>query len=230
MWIFLAVQFLFLIGYVAGNVAFPKPLSPEEEEKCLKKMAMGDEDARNELIERNMRLVAHIVRKYTQQSCNWEADDLISVGSIGLIKGLETFREDRNVKLSTYLARCIENEILMLLRSEKKTRNDISLQDPIGQDGEGNELTLIDILVYEDEDVTERLDRKINRKRILDCVKEVLDEREQKVILYRYGFDSGEGLTQRETAQKLGVSRSYISRIEKKALEKLRRSGRLQEE
>lgn len=227
MWFFLALQFLFLVGYVAGNVAFPKPLSQEEEEKCLLRMRQGDEDARNELIEHNMRLVAHIVRKYNQQSSYWEGDDLISVGSIGLIKGLETFREDKKTKLSTYLARCIENEIRMLLRSEKKTLNDVSLQDPIGQDGEGNELTLIDILEYESEDVTEQLDRKINRKRILDCIKGVLDEREQKVILYRYGFDGGEGLTQRETAQKLGVSRSYISRIEKKALEKLRDSRRL---
>ena len=147
MWILLALQFLFLIGYVAGSVAFPKPLSPEEEEECLRKMRQGDREARDELIERNMRLVAHIVRKYSSQGkCgSWETDDLISVGSIGLMKGISTYREDKCTRLSTYLARCIENEILMLLRSDKKIKNEVSLQDPIGQDGEGNTLTLMDV-------------------------------------------------------------------------------------
>ena len=147
MWIILALQFLFLIGYVAGSVAFPKPLTPEEEEDCLRRMRQGDEEARNELIERNMRLVAHIVRKYSTQGIGcWETDDLISVGSIGLIKGISTYRPDKNTRLSTYLARCIENELLMLLRSDKKVRNEVSLQDPIGQDKEGNTLTLMDVL------------------------------------------------------------------------------------
>lgn len=222
MWILLAIQFLFLAGYVAGSVAFPKPLSPEEEEACLRRMRQGDAEAKNELIERNMRLVAHIVRKYAGQSNCWETDDLISVGSIGLIKGISTYREDKNTKLSTYLARCIENEILMLLRSDKKMKNEVSLQDPIGQDSEGNTLTLMDVLEYEEEDVLEKLDRGMKRKQILKCMKNVLDEREEKVILYRYGLAGTEAKTQRETAKLLGVSRSYVSRIEKKALEKLK--------
>ena len=225
MWILLALQFLFLIGYVAGSVAFPKPLSPEEEEECLRRMRQGDQEAREELIERNMRLVAHIVRKYSSQGkCgSWEADDLISVGSIGLIKGISTYREDKCTRLSTYLARCIENEILMLLRSDKKTKNEVSLQDPIGQDGEGNTLTLMDVLTYEEEDVLDRLDQRMKYGRVLACMKKVLDEREAKVIVMRYGLEDGEEHTQKETAQVLGVSRSYVSRIEKKALDKLKK-------
>ena len=224
MWLVLALQFLFLIGYVAGSVAFPKPLSPEEEEECLRRMRQGDEGAREELIEHNMRLVAHIVRKYSGISSSWETDDLISVGSIGLIKGISTYREDKNTKLSTYLARCIENEIRMLLRSDKKTRNEVSLQDSIGQDSEGNILTLMDILEYEGEDVNGRLDQSADRRRIMRCMEEALDTREARVIRMRYGLDGGEAHTQRETAAALGYSRSYISRIEKKALEKMRRN------
>ena len=224
MWLVLALQFLFLIGYVAGSVAFPKPLSPEEEEECLRLMRQGDEGAREELIEHNMRLVAHIVRKYSGISSSWETDDLISVGSIGLIKGISTYREDKNTKLSTYLARCIENEIRMLLRSDKKTRNEVSLQDSIGQDSEGNTLTLMDILEDEGEDVNGRLDQSADRRRIMRCMEEVLDTREARVIRMRYGLDGGEARTQRETAAALGYSRSYISRIEKKALEKMRRN------
>ncbi len=224
MWILLAVQFLFLIGYVAGSVAFPKPLSPEEEEECLRRMRQGDSGARDELIERNMRLVAHIVRKYSGQGQgSWEADDLISVGSIGLIKGISTYREDKCTRLSTYLARCIENEILMLLRSDKKTKNEVSLQDPIGQDGEGNTLTLMDVLTYEEEDVLDRLDQRMKYSRVRKCMGKVLDEREKTVIEMRYGLRDGEEHTQKETAKVLGVSRSYVSRIEKKALEKLKK-------
>ncbi len=224
MWILLAVQFLFLIGYVAGSVAFPKPLSPEEEEECLRRMRQGDSGARDELIERNMRLVAHIVRKYSGQGQgSWEADDLISVGSIGLIKGISTYREDKCTRLSTYLARCIENEILMLLRSDKKTKNEVSLQDPIGQDGEGNALTLMDVLTYEEEDVLDRLDQRMKYSRVRKCMGKVLDEREKTVIEMRYGLRDGEEHTQKETAKVLGVSRSYVSRIEKKALEKLKK-------
>lgn len=231
MWIILALQFLFLIGYVAGSVAFPKPLTPEEEEDCLRRMRQGDEEARNELIERNMRLVAHIVRKYSTQGIGcWETDDLISVGSIGLIKGISTYRPDKNTRLSTYLARCIENELLMLLRSDKKVRNEVSLQDPIGQDKEGNTLTLMDVLEYEDEDVLEKLDSRLKRRQILKCMEEVLDEREQKVVMMRYGLDGKEPKTQKETAGVLGVSRSYISRIEKKALEKLKKNLRMENE
>lgn len=231
MWIILALQFLFLIGYVAGSVAFPKPLTPEEEEDCLRRMRQGDEEARNELIERNMRLVAHIVRKYSTQGIGcWETDDLISVGSIGLIKGISTYRPDKNTRLSTYLARCIENELLMLLRSDKKVRNEVSLQDPIGQDKEGNTLTLMDVLEYEDEDVLEKLDSRLKRRQILKCMEEVLDEREQKVVMMRYGLDGKEPKTQKETAGVLGVSRSYISRIEKKALEKLKKNLRIDNE
>lgn len=231
MWMILALQFLFLIGYVAGSVAFPKPLTPEEEEDCLRRMRQGDEEARNELIERNMRLVAHIVRKYSTQGIGcWETDDLISVGSIGLIKGISTYRPDKNTRLSTYLARCIENELLMLLRSDKKVRNEVSLQDPIGQDKEGNTLTLMDVLEYEDEDVLEKLDSRLKRRQILKCMEEVLDEREQKVVMMRYGLDGKEPKTQKETAGVLGVSRSYISRIEKKALEKLKKNLRIDNE
>lgn len=229
--VILALQFLFLIGYVAGSVAFPKPLTPEEEEDCLRRMRQGDEEARNELIERNMRLVAHIVRKYSTQGIGcWETDDLISVGSIGLIKGISTYRPDKNTRLSTYLARCIENELLMLLRSDKKVRNEVSLQDPIGQDKEGNTLTLMDVLEYEDEDVLEKLDSRLKRRQILKCMEEVLDEREQKVVMMRYGLDGKEPKTQKETAGVLGVSRSYISRIEKKALEKLKKNLRIDNE
>ncbi|GIP39516.1 RNA polymerase sigma factor [Paenibacillus sp. J31TS4] len=211
-------ELMLLVSYVKNN-AFPHPLSEEDEMKHLRRMAQGHSDSRNLLIEHNLRLVAHIVKKF--DNTGEDLEDLISIGTIGLIKAIESFSPDKGTKLATFAARCIENEILMHLRSLKKTRKDVSLHDPIGTDKEGNEITLIDILGTEADDVAERVQLKIEKSKIYAHL-DILDEREQEVIRGRFGLDAGgEERTQREIAKELNISRSYVSRIEKRALMKL---------
>ncbi|MFZ3576462.1 RNA polymerase sporulation sigma factor SigK [Virgibacillus sp. DJP39] len=208
---------LFFVSYVK-NHAFPQPLPPDEEAKFIKAMQNGDGHARNMLIEHNLRLVAHIVKKF--ENTGEDMEDLISIGTIGLIKGIESFSPDKGTKLATYAARCIENEILMHLRALKKVKKDVSLHDPIGQDKEGNEISLIDILETESEDVIEYIQLHME----LDKMKKyfsILDEREREVIIYRYGLNNYQEMTQREIAKMLNISRSYVSRIEKRALMKV---------
>ena len=182
-------------------------------------MQSGDAEAREKLIKHNMRLVAHVVKKYSGSA---ETDDLISVGSIGLIKAINTFKKDKGTGLATYTARCIENEILMMLRSNKKHKNDIYLSDPVGSDNEGNELTLMDLLYEKDDVVFHEVDRSIERKRLLDFLKQTLSDREYTVLCLRYGLKGERNYAQREVASFMKISRSYISRIEKKAIEKLK--------
>ncbi|WP_438495759.1 RNA polymerase sporulation sigma factor SigK [Paenibacillus sp. IHBB 3054] len=207
-----------LVSYVRNN-AFPQPLSEQDESKYLGMMAEGDAKARNMLIEHNLRLVAHIVKKF--DNTGEDTEDLISIGTIGLIKAIENYRPNKGTKLATFAARCVENEILMHLRSLKKTRKDVSLHDPIGTDKEGNEITLIDILGSEADDVIKEVDLKIEKSKIYRNL-DILDEREKEVVVGRFGLDTGgEERTQREIAKDLGISRSYVSRIEKRALMKL---------
>ncbi|WJV27960.1 RNA polymerase sporulation sigma factor SigK [Rossellomorea sp. AcN35-11] len=210
-------ELIFLVSYVKNN-AFPQPLSSSDEKKYLRLMAEGDEHARNMLIEHNLRLVAHIVKKF--ENTGEDPEDLISIGTIGLIKAIESYSEGKGTNLATYAARCIENEILMHLRALKKTKKDVSLHDPIGQDKEGNEISLIDILKSESDDVidTIQLSMELEKVRKYICV---LDEREKEVIVGRFGLDLKEEKTQREIAKELGISRSYVSRIEKRALMKM---------
>jgi RNA polymerase sporulation-specific sigma factor len=207
-----------MFAYVGGG-SFQKPLTTEEETKYLSAMYGGDMTARDILIERNMRLVAHIVKKYATNQR--DANELISVGSIGLIKAVNTYRAGKGSKLATYAARCVENEILMFLRNTKKYRNDLSLQESVGVDKEGNEVALEEKLAYEGESVEESVEKR-DETLLLYKKLELLTPRERCIIRLRYGMATGEEVTQREIAKKLGISRSYVSRIEKKALEKLR--------
>ena len=208
---------LFFVSYVK-NHAFPQPLPPDEEAKCIKEMKNGNEEARNKLIEHNLRLVAHIVKKF--ENTGEDMEDLISIGTIGLIKGVESFSVDKGTKLATYAARCIENEILMHLRALKKVKKDVSLQDPIGQDKEGNEISLIDILEAENENIIEYIQLNMEIEKMQKYFS-ILDNREREVIVYRYGLNDYKEMTQREIAKKLNISRSYVSRIEKRALMKV---------
>ncbi|MGZ4033092.1 MAG: RNA polymerase sporulation sigma factor SigK, partial [Tumebacillaceae bacterium] len=196
------------VSYIKNN-AFPQPLSEEDETKHLRLMAAGDENSRNVLVEHNLRLVAHIVKKF--ENTGEDSEDLISIGTIGLIKAIESFSVDKGTKLATYAARCIENEILMHLRSLKKTRKDVSLHDPIGTDKEGNEITLIDVLGTETDEVLDEVQLKLEKLKIYSRLN-LLDEREQEVIRGRFGLPDGEEKTQREIAEELGISRSYVSR------------------
>ncbi|NLW22372.1 MAG: RNA polymerase sporulation sigma factor SigK [Tissierellia bacterium] len=214
--------FLILSGYISGSNSFPKPLSKEEEEYYLKLYAEGDEKARNILIERNLRLVAHIVKKYS--NVGKDIDDLISIGTIGLIKGITTFDMNKGTRLATYAARCIETEILMTIRSNKKSRGDISLQEPIGIDKEGNEISLLDILGSDTDDILDEVHLKLQVKRLYKIINKVLKDRERIIIELRYGLLDGTRRTQREIASMLGISRSYVSRIEKRAIEKLNKA------
>jgi RNA polymerase sporulation-specific sigma factor len=207
---------LFLFAYL-NNQVFPQPLSEVEEKRYLKELREGSEDARNVLVERNLRLVAHVVRKY--ENTGEDMEDLISIGTIGLIKGIKTFDNEKGVKLATYVARCVENEVLMHLRNLKKKRTEVSIYDPIGYDKEGNEIALIDILA-EDNEIVEMVDMKLQGEKILSKI-DVLSDRERQIIEMRYGVFSGYKEPQREIARKMGISRSYVSRIEKRALKKL---------
>lgn len=194
----------------------------EQESECLKKMKNGDLEARNELIERNMRLVAHVAKKY--QNPEDEMEDLISIGTIGLIKAVETYKEDYGSRLATYAARCIDNELLMHFRAKKKTSKEISLYEPIGTDKEGNQIQLLDVVVSEDEDVVELLEQDRKVRRLNEIIPQTLSGRELFIIINRYGLYGKKTMTQREIARKLGISRSYVSRIEKRAIEKLRQA------
>ena len=209
---------IFLMLYLSGGATFPKPLSLAEERYYLEQFQNGDMEARNILIERNLRLVAHIIKKYYATSK--DQDDLISIGTIGLIKGVSTFNHKKGARLATYAARCIENEILMYFRNQKKRQNDVNISDPIEMDGEGNALTFMDV-VYEEESFAEELDLKINCKKLYQFI-EKIPEREKKILIMRYGLYNTTLMTQKQVAAKLGISRSYVSRIETKALERLR--------
>lgn len=209
----------FLVSYVTTHSVFPTPLSPEREAELLEQMEAGSPDARNILIERNLRLVAHIVKKF--DNTGEETDDLISIGTIGLIKAINTFDRHKKTRLATYAARCIENEILMHLRSTKKLRGEVMLHDPIGADKEGNEITLLDVLAA-DHDVAERVERAVEEEAMYRRLHD-LSRREKRVLELRYGLFGGMRKTQREISRALGISRSYVSRIEKRALSKLQR-------
>ena len=208
----------FLMLRLAGG-SFPKPLSAREEREYLEKYAAGDKNARSVLIERNLRLVAHIIKKYYTQSA--EQDDLISIGTIGLIKGISSYKPDKGVRLATYASRCIENEILMYFRSTKKTAGEVSLSESLESD-DGDGLSLLDT-ICDEEDMFESVSRAELCGKVRTVMEETLDGREKQIIAMRYGIGGGKPQTQRETAEKLGISRSYVSRIEKKALGKLRK-------
>jgi len=209
----------FLFGYVTNPNSFPQPLDPEEEAKYLKLYKQGSEEAKNILIERNLRLVAHIVKKYN--SYGNDSDDLISIGTIGLIKAISTFDYEKGTRLATYAARCIENEILMQIRSTKKMQNEVSLQEPIGVDREGNEITLLEVIGNDIDSVLDEVELKLQIKKMYNKMKQVLKSREKTVLELRYGLGPNSSKTQREIARMLGISRSYVSRIEKKAIKKL---------
>ncbi len=200
--------------------AFKKPLSFEEESYYIEKYRQGDMAAKDILIERNLRLVAHVVKKY--QCSGEEMEDLISIGTIGLIKAVLTFDETKGSRLVTYAARCIDNELLMMFRTKKKSSRDVSIYEPIGTDKEGNEISLLDVIEGANDDIADKMDIAQNIKRLYDFVDEVLTEREKEIIVLRYGLTGGEEVTQREIGSILGISRSYVSRIEKRALGKLR--------
>ena len=199
---------------------FEKPLSEEEEKLYLQKYKDGDLEAKNILIEKNMRLVAHMVKKYITNDRNIE--DLLSVGTIGLIKAVNTFNSGKSCRLATYAAKCIDNELLMMLRSEKRKAREVSIYEPIGTDKEGNEISLIEIVKADDVDVVEEYMLRQNISKVFQFIDELLTEREREIIILRYGLFGHEEITQRELATKLNISRSYVSRIEKKALRKLR--------
>lgn len=206
--------------HVKGAGAFPPPLSTEREAELLEKSRNGDNEARNELIEHNLRLVAHIVKKYYNTGA--DQDDMISIGTIGLIKAVSTFNTDKGIHLATYASRCIENEILMFFRNQKKTAQDVFISDPIDTDKDGNTLTLIDVIA-DKSDIADEIDTKIKVEKLRVILPVCLTERERLIIEMRYGLCGREELTQREIAKKLNISRSYVSRIEKSALEKLRK-------
>ncbi|MGI5976372.1 MAG: RNA polymerase sporulation sigma factor SigK [Candidatus Limivicinus sp.] len=217
--ILLLMNGLLLMLRISPGDSFPKPLKADEERKYLELWAQGDMEARNKLVEHNLRLVAHIMKKYYTQTD--DIDDLISIGTIGLIKGINTYRADRGVRLATYASRCIENEILMHFRSQKKSAGDVSLSDALDVDSDGNGLSVMDVVAAED-DMAERIGSEEICRTLKDCVSRELSEREAKIITLRYGLDGRAPRTQRETAELCGISRSYVSRIEKRALLKLR--------
>ena len=210
---------IFVVGYIQSSNLFPEPLSSEEEKNCIERMKNGDDEARNILIERNLRLVAHVSKKYA--TTNIDQDDLISIGTIGLIKGINSFNPDKNIRLATYVARCIENEILMFLRSSKKTKSEVYLNEPIGKDKDDNEVTLMDVLETEEKSVEEEIDLKMKVKKLYQKMKEVLKDREKAILELRFGLNGGKPKTQNEIASMMGISRSYVSRIETKAIGKL---------
>lgn len=206
---------IFWVLHVTGAGSFPRPLTAEEEKDCLERLQNGDQTARNELIEHNLRLVAHIIKKYYSNTN--DQDDLISIGTIGLIKAVNTFDNSKGIRLSSYAARCIENEVLMFFRASKKSAQDVSMNEPIDTDKDGNALTLMDVMATED-NIVDNLDWKIKSEQLKRYILETLSPREQTIIELRYGLNGDLPLTQREVASKLKISRSYVSRIEKKAL------------
>lgn len=212
-------RLFFFTGSVQDGSSYPKPLSAEEEEKYLMLAKEGDKHAKDMLVKHNMRLVAHIVKKYSGAA---ETDDMISVGSIGLIKAINTYQPGRGTRLATYTARCVENEILMLIRAGKKHKNSVSLSDPVGTDKDGNELTLMDLLFEKEDKVFGSVEQTLMQEKFLSAIKQLLNDRETEIICLRYALTGDVPLAQREVAQKLHISRSYVSRIEKRALNKLR--------
>jgi len=217
------IQFLkvavFAVGYISGSNLFPEPLTAQEEKIYLEQLKSGDEDARNILIERNLRLVAHVVKKYANTKV--EQDDLISIGTIGLIKGINSFNVEKGSKLSTYVSRCIDNEILMYLRSTKKLNAEVYLNEPIGKDKDDNVVTLQEVLENNERNIEEEVDLKMKIKKLYKKMGEVLKDRERTIIELRFGLDGRKPKTQHEIADMMGISRSYVSRIETKAIGKL---------
>ncbi len=210
---------LLMLLYIKTQSVYEKPMSSKEEAECIEKIRNGDKDARDKLIGRNLRLVAHIMKKYHINESDY--DDIMSIGTIGLIKAVDSYNAKNGTRFSTYAARCIENEILMYFRSQKKNANLISINDVLDTDKEGNELTLIDI-ISTDDTVTDEVDKKIKIRKIEKTIKERLTERERNIIILRYGLNDKPPKSQQETADILKISRSYVSRIEKKAIEKLK--------
>ena len=213
---------LFLTLRLTGDTgSFPKPLSAGEERMYLERSLAGDLEARNILVEHNLRLVAHIIKKYYTQAA--EQEDLISIGTIGLMKAVDSFRPEYGNKFATYAIRCVDNELLMHLRSKKKQRKEVSMFEPIGTDKEGNQIQLVDVLEFHDKNVADEVTKREQMKKICTFMNDVLSEREAFIIRRRYGIGGNQELTQREIARALGISRSYVSRIEKRALEKLKK-------
>ncbi|MCH5296945.1 MAG: RNA polymerase sporulation sigma factor SigK [Ruminococcus sp.] len=210
----------FFILHVCGSGSFPKPLSEKQEREYLEQAANGSVDARNKLVEHNLRLVAHIIKKY--YGTQGEQDDLVSIGTIGLIKAINTFNMDKNIRLSSYASRCIENEILMHFRYSKKSSQDISLNETIDTDKDGNPLTLLDIMSVDD-NIIDELDMKFNQGKLAQFINEELNEREKQIIIMRYGLNGNKPMTQNSVAKKMNISRSYVSRIETKALKTLKK-------
>ena len=210
---------VFAVGYISGTTLFPEPLSSEEEKKYLEQLTNGDEEARNILIERNLRLVAHVCKKYSNS--NVDQDDLISIGTIGLIKGINSFKADKGARLSTYVSRCIDNEILMMLRSTKKLNAEVYLNEPIGKDKDDNVITLQEVLENEGKSVEDSVDLKMKIKLLYEKMKSILKDRERTILELRFGLDGHKPKTQIEIAEQMGISRSYVSRIETKAINKL---------
>lgn len=211
----------YLMLHIQNAGSFPKPLSAKEEREALQRLKEGDAEARDLLVEHNLRLVVHIIKKY--YSSYSDQDDLISIGTIGLIKGVNSFNAEKGTRLATYAARCVENEILMYFRNQKKSSQDISMSEPIDTDSEGNPLTLSDI-IFTDDTISDDIDKKMKIEKLRRCINAMPDSREKEIIIRRYGLNGCFPLTQREIADKLHISRSYVSRIEKKAIEDLRKS------
>ena len=210
---------ILVVGYIQSSNLFPEPLTQAEKTLYLKQLKEGNEEARNILIERNLRLVAHVAKKYS--TSNVDTDDLISIGSIGLIKGINSFNVDKGSKLSTYISRCIDNEILMYLRSTKKLQNEVYLNDTIGEDKDSNVVTLQEVLVADEKTIDEQVDLKLQIKKLYGKISSILKDRERTIINLRFGLDGNKPKTQNEIAQEMGISRSYVSRIETKAIGKL---------
>lgn len=208
-----------MFGYITGTNLFPEPLTPEEEKIAIDRLANGDEEARNLLIERNLRLVVHVCKKYA--NTNIDQDDLLSIGTIGLIKGVNSFKPEKGSKLSTYVSKCVDNEILMMLRSTKKLNAEVHLNEPIGKDKDDNVITLEEVLENDDKCLDDVVDTKMKIKKMYNKIKDVLKDREKTIIELRFGLRGGKPKTQKEIAKMMGISRSYVSRIETKAIEKL---------
>ena len=208
-----------MFGYITGTNLFPEPLTPEEEKIAIDRLANGDEEARNLLIERNLRLVVHVCKKYA--NTNIDQDDLLSIGTIGLIKGVNSFKPEKGSKLSTYVSKCVDNEILMMLRSTKKLNAEVHLNEPIGKDKDDNVITLEEVLENDDKCLDDVVDTKMKIRKLYNKIKEVLKDREKTIIELRFGLKGGKPKTQKEIAKMMGISRSYVSRIETKAIEKL---------
>lgn len=218
---FLSANFLYFILHISNTSCFPKPLKKKEEEEALERLVRGDKNARALLIERNLRLVSHIVKKYYSKTNDTE--DLISIGTIGLIKAIDSFKPDKGIRLATYASRCIENEILMHFRNIKKNASDVYLGDSLESDRDGNPLTLQDT-ISDNRDMAEDLEKKIRWEKAAEYLENLEDEREREIIILRYGLDNKKPLTQREVAVRLNISRSYVSRIEKKVLSDMRKN------